>query len=59
VTEAGRQWVEACEATGLERTTIDGYRQHLKLHIEPLLGGLKLAQLSAPLIRQFEELREA
>jgi integrase len=55
VTEAGRQWIEACEAAGLERTTTDGYRQHLKLHIEPLLGGVKLAQLSAPMIRQFED----
>ncbi len=30
------------------------YRQHIKLHIEPYLGKVKLSQLSAPMIREFE-----
>jgi integrase len=55
VAEAGRRWIEACEAAGLERSTIDSYCQHLRLHIEPYLGTFKLAQLTAPLIRQFED----
>lgn len=31
------------------------YRQHLRLHIIPYLGKLKLAQLSVPVIRKFED----
>ena len=38
VKEAGKLWLETCEKAGLERTTIDAYRQHLRLHIEPYLG---------------------
>jgi integrase len=55
VIEAGHNWIEACEAAGQERSTIDGYRQHLKLHIEPYLGTHKLAELTAPMARQFED----
>ena len=55
VAEAGRKWLEACEAAGLERSTTDGYEQHLRLHIVPYLGTFRLAQLTAPLIRQFED----
>lgn len=40
---------------GLERTTVDSYRQALRYHIEPLLGRLKLSQLTAPRVRQFED----
>jgi integrase len=39
----------------LERATVAAYRQHLKLHIEPYLGNVKLSQLSAPMIREFED----
>jgi hypothetical protein len=31
------------------------YREHVRLHINPYLGRLKLSQLSAPLIREFED----
>ena len=50
---AGKLWLETCENAGLERTTIDAYRQHLRLHIEPYLGNMKLSQLSAPMVREF------
>ena len=55
VTKAGKLWIETCEHAGLERTTVDAYRQHLRLHIEPYLGNLKLSQLSAPMVREFED----
>ena len=38
---------------GLERATIETYRQHVRLHIEPYLGNMKLSQLSAPMVREF------
>jgi integrase len=60
VAEAGRLWVETAEKGSpgrepLERATVAAYRQHLKLHIEPYLGNVKLSQLAAPLVREFED----
>ena len=42
VAEAGRLWLKSCEAARLERATLDYYRQHLELHIIPLVGAVKL-----------------
>jgi len=55
VAEAGRLWLVSCEAAGLERTTLDFYRGHVELHIVPLLGAVKLSQLSVPMVRDFED----
>ncbi|BCA03505.1 integrase [Bradyrhizobium japonicum] len=55
VAEAGKLWITTCEKHKLERTTIDGYKQHLELHIEPFLGPEKLSDLSAPMVREFED----
>jgi integrase len=55
VTAAGRLWLAAAEKSQLERTTIDQYRQHLDLHIAPYLGRVKLSQLTAPMVREFED----
>jgi integrase len=55
VAAAGKLWIATCERNKLERTTIDGYQQHLDLHIEPFLGSIKLADLSAPIVRDFED----
>jgi integrase len=55
ISEAGKLWIETGEARGLERATTAAYRQHLRLHIEPYLGNVKLSQLSAPMVREFED----
>jgi integrase len=55
VAKAAELWLESCDAAGLERTTVDAYRQHAALHIVPVLGALRLSQLTVPLIRGFEE----
>jgi integrase len=60
VAEAGRLWIDTAEKGSpgrepLERATVTAYRQHLKLHIEPYLSNVKLSQLSAPMIREFED----
>ena len=47
--------LRVCHAARLERTTITAYRQHAALHIVPVLGALKLSQLTVPLVRGFEE----
>jgi integrase len=55
VAEAGRLWLQSCEAAGLERATLAYYRQHLERHIIPLLGSVKLSRLTMPMVRTFED----
>jgi integrase len=55
VAEAGELWLKASEAAGLERSTLEAYRIHLKLHIAPLIGNVKLAQLNVPTVARFED----
>jgi integrase len=55
VTAAGELWIAKVRQDGRERTTVEQYQQHLKFHIEPYLGNLKLSHLSAPLVRAFED----
>jgi integrase len=55
VAKAAELWLESCEAAGLERATLAAYRQHAELHIIPVLGALRLSQLTAPLVRGFED----
>jgi integrase len=59
IAEAGEAWLKTCEANGLERATLTGYDSAFKLHIVPFLGRTKLSQLTAPMVRTFEDkLRE-
>ena len=53
VVEAGRNWIDAC--ADLERTTRDGYQQHLRDHITPYLGGLKLSALTVAVVRDWQD----
>jgi integrase len=55
VATAGQLWLESAEAAKLERSTLEQYRRHLVLHIAPLIGGVKLAQLTLPMVRTFED----
>src|SRR5712672_2754407 len=52
VEKAGSGWIDSC--ADLERTTVDGYRQHLDLHILPYLGGMKLSALSVAIVRDWQ-----
>ena len=54
VAEAGELWLTSRAAT-IERASLTSYREHLTLHITPLLGATKLAALTAPLVRAFED----
>ena len=53
VREAGKLWLDSC--THIERATTVTYKQHLHLHIDPYLGHYRLAHLTSPVIRQFED----
>ena len=55
VKEAGDMWIASAKRAGLERTTLDQYLQHLRLHIEPMLGRTLLSRLNAPTVRAFED----
>jgi integrase len=51
--EAADLWVESGERDRLEVTTVRQRRQHVDLHIKPLIGGTKLSRLSAPIVQEF------
>jgi len=53
VEAAGRGWIDSCG--DLERTTVDGYQQHLNLHINPYLGGLKIPALTVSIVRVWQD----
>jgi integrase len=55
VAKAGELWVNAAVNAGLERSSVEQYQAHLRLHIAPLIGGVKLSQLTVPAIRAFED----
>ncbi len=55
VADAADRWLETCRANGLEASTIDSYEQHIRLHINPFLSRIKLSQLTAPMVRDFED----
>jgi len=55
VAAAGERWITAAEGARLERSTVEAYRRHLALHITPLIGNVRLAQLTVPAVRDFED----
>jgi integrase len=55
VAEAASEWLARVEADGRERTTLMQYKQHVRLHIVPDLGNIKLANLSTPRVEKFRD----
>jgi integrase len=55
VAEAAALWLDRGELEKLERSTLRQYRNHVDLHIAPLIGNEKLARLSAPAIEGFRD----
>jgi integrase len=55
VNEAGELWLKSREAEEVEPTTLAQYRQHFEHHIRPLIGATKLAALTVPFVRTFED----
>jgi integrase len=55
VAEAGERWLTSVKAKGRERSTTDAYEQHLRIHINPRIGHLRLTELSLPVIADFED----
>lgn len=60
VSEACKTWLKNCIQNGLERSTLDQYEQHVRLHINPFIGNLKLSKITVPTVRTFQDdLRDA
>lgn len=55
VKEAAALWLQSCRGRGLERSTVDGYSRHVRFHILPFIGDVKLSRITAPAVRDFED----
>jgi hypothetical protein len=53
VAEACGFWLASC--SDLEPTTVDQYRQHVRLHIVPYIGREKLTRLTTPFVSAFRD----
>jgi integrase len=53
VAEAATLWLERARREGLERGTVTYYDEHIRLHIVPLIGDLRLSRLSVPTLSAF------
>jgi integrase len=59
IEETVASWIKHCVDEGLERSTIEQRKQHLRLHIAPYLGREKLATLTTPRLNAFlDQLRD-
>jgi integrase len=55
VSEAAELWLQAGKLARRERSTIEQHRGHIDHHIAPLIGRVKLADLSTPRVQRFAE----
>ena len=54
VAEAATRWIEAAEVD-LERATAKTYREHVRLHVVPYIGRLRLSDMSVPMVSKFRD----
>jgi integrase len=55
VAEAGRLWLSSGERDKLERSTLEQRRNHLKHHILPFIGSMRLSKLNVPTVAAFRD----
>jgi integrase len=55
VAEAAEIWIARGKAKGHERATLRNYRDHIDRHINPLIGSVKLARLTTPMVATFRD----
>ena len=55
VSQAGKFWIATAEANNLEVATVVDYKRAVSMHIGPYIGNVKLSDLSAPMVRAFED----
>jgi integrase len=54
VADAAQRWLDRCQRDGLEPATLRGYRSNVRYHIAEMLGGVRLAMLTVPLVSDFQ-----
>jgi integrase len=55
VAEAAKDWLQYVALEGRERSTLKQYEEQVRLHVNPRIGGLKLAGLTTPRINAFRD----
>jgi len=55
VAEAAEAWIKRVQADDRERGTIKQYREHIRLHIVPRIGRVKLAHLTTKRVEDFRD----
>jgi len=55
VAEAAKLWLRRVEADGRERSTVRQYRQHVRDHVTPHIGNVKLSQLTTPVVEAYRD----
>ncbi|WP_246844961.1 site-specific integrase [Altererythrobacter sp. TH136] len=55
VAAAADLWIAKSEREGRERSTVKSYRELARLHIVPLIGGLRLSRLTRPQVESFRD----
>jgi integrase len=55
VADVAEKWIKRVEANARERATLRQYREHIKLHIVPRIGALKLAKLTKGHVEAFRD----
>ena len=53
VKRASELWLDRCRLDGLEAGTLRNYKEHLDLHILPLIGDVELSRLTKPVVEGF------
>ena len=52
---ASEMWLARCRASDLEKSTIEQYEQHVRLHIVPFIGADKLSKVTVPFVRSYQD----
>jgi integrase len=55
VARAAQDWLAFVEGEGRERSTLEQYTQHVRQHIIPRIGSLRIAQLTTPGVQKFRD----
>ena len=59
VEQAAAEWLNTCEnKRGLERSTVEQYNAHVRYHIAPFIGSLKLTDLTLARVAEFESTKQ-
>ncbi len=56
VAQAADIWLQRAQTEGLEASTLKQYNEHVRIHIVPMIGELKLSKLNKPEVEKLKDL---